>query len=299
MRLARLVVITAVNALILTVGTPTGASSEYPVLHDSRDPKLQQDLETTLNLAGFSSAIKDKQLSLALVDITDLKRPRVAAVNENTMFYAASLPKIAILLGAFKLIEDGEMTLDQDVRKTLTDMIRVSSNKAATKMFQRVGPERLANILQSPQYRLYDPSLNGGLWCGKAYGKIGAWRRDPLHNLSHGATALQAARFYYLLETQQLVSPALTEQMKDILSKPGIKHKFVKGLVKKRGAEIFRKSGSWKRWHADSAIVEEGQYKYIVVALAEHSNGGKWLERVIEPIHDLIVPHDVPVAQPN
>ena len=299
MRFTPLVVITVISLLSITVATPTWASPEYPTLHNSRDPKLQRDLETTLKRAGFSNAIKNKQLSLALVDISDLKHPRVAAVNENTMYYAASLPKIAILLGAFKLIENGEMELDQNIRKTLTDMIRVSSNKAATQMFQRVGPERLANILQSPQYRLYDPTLNGGLWCGKAYGKIGAWKRDPLHNLSHGATAIQAARFYYLLETQQLVSPALTEQMKDMLSKPGIKHKFVKGLVNKRGAEIFRKSGSWKRWHADSAIVEDGQHKYIVVALAEHSNGGKWLERVIEPIHDLIVPQASPVAQSN
>ena len=297
MRFTRLIVYLGFCMLLLTLAIPAWSKFEYPLLHDSRDPKLQQALEATLNRTGFARAIKNKQLSLALVDITDLKRPRVAAVNENTMFYAASLPKIAILLGAFKLIENGEMVLDQDVRATLTDMIRVSSNRAATQMFQRVGPERLASILQSPQYRLYDPNFNGGLWCGKAYGKIAAWKRDPLHNLSHGATAMQAARFYYLLETQRLVSPSLTEQMKEILSKPGIKHKFVKGLVNKPGTEIFRKSGSWRRWHADSAIVEDDQYKYIVVALAEHSNGGRWLERVIEPIHNLIVPPDIPITQ--
>jgi beta-lactamase class A len=53
----------------------------------------------------------------------------------------------------------------------------------------------------SPRYRLYDPRHYGGLWVGKDYAKSGLWRRDPLHNLSHGATAMQVARFYYLLKT--------------------------------------------------------------------------------------------------
>jgi beta-lactamase class A len=54
---------------------------------------------------------------------------------------------------------------------------------------------------------------------------------------------------------------------------------------------MFRKSGSWRKWHADSALVEYGRYKYIMVALAEHRKGNRWLERLAAPLHDLIVPH--------
>ena len=90
-----------------------------------------------------------------------------------------------------------------------------------------VGKERLLEILQSDLYHLYDPDVNGGLWIGKEYGKSSAYKRDPLHNLSHGATPMQAARFYYLLETGQLCNPKLTAEMKDMLGNPGINHKFV------------------------------------------------------------------------
>ena len=267
------------------------ATDTYPSLWDSKDPVLQRKLEKVIASLGLSQAVKKKQLSLDLVDITDLEHPRVASINGDNMVYAASLPKIAILLGAFVEIERGTMELDQITRKTLTDMIRYSSNQAATKMFRRVGEARLAQILQSDRYKLYNRDENGGLWVGKEYGKAKAWKRDPLHNLSHGATAMQTARFYYMLETGQLISEPLAHEMKEILSKPAIHHKFVKGLKEARpGAKIYRKSGSWRTWHADSAIIENGDYKFIVVALAKNSDGGKWMQKLIVPLHDLIVP---------
>ena len=116
------------------------------------------------------------------------------------MLYAASVPKLAILLGAFVEIREGNMTLNEKVRQSLTDMIRFSSNQEATRMLNRVGKDRLIEILQSNEFDLYDMEGDGGLWVGKEYGKSPAYRRDPLHNLSHGATAMQVARFYYLME---------------------------------------------------------------------------------------------------
>lgn len=265
------------------------AQFKFPALHNCFDQQLQYRLTGVLETLHLAEAVERKQLSVALVDISNIRNPRVSAVNGDHMVYAASLPKIAILLGAFKQIEDGNMQWDEKTKQALTEMIRVSSNRAASEMLRQVGPNRLAAILQAPEYRLYAHRYNGGLWCGKEYGKKSAWKRDPLHNLSHGATAMQTARFYYLLETHQLVSPTLTRHMKEALSKPAIRHKFVKGLENRPGSKIYRKSGSWKRWHADSAIVENGKHKYIVVGLAEHPDGGQWLQRLITPLHDLIV----------
>ena len=271
---------------------PAAADPRYPALAESRDPALQLNLEQTLNGFGLASAARENALSVALVDITEPQRPRVAAVNGDHMMYAASLPKIAILLGAFKHIETGEMALDEKTRDQLTRMIRFSSNQAATTMLNRVGKQYLADLLQSPQYLLYDRDNNGGLWVGKEYGKQPAWKRDPLHNLSHGATAFQVARFYYLLETSQLLSAELTREMKAMLGQPGISHKFVKGLNESRpGSNIFRKSGSWRQWHADSAIVERDGRRYIAVALAQSSQGGKWLEQLIVGLDNLIFDH--------
>ena len=88
-----------------------------------------------------------------------------------------------------------------------------------------------------------------------------------------------------------LVSPTLTKEMKVILSKPGINHKFVKGLNGSHpGAEMYRKSGSWRQWHADSVMVERDGHRYIAVALANDSRGSKWLEKLIVAMDDLVIP---------
>ena len=100
---------------------------------------------------------------------------------------------------------------------------------------------------------------------------------------------MQVARFYYFLETNRLVSAKLTKSMKEILSKPAINHKFVKGLKSiQPSSEIFRKSGSWRQFHADSAIVERDGRRYIAVALAENPKGGQWLSQLIVEMDKLI-----------
>ncbi len=281
--------VVAAGLSLLLAGASRADGVAYPELWEAADPGLQQQLERVVDRMGLANAVARQELGLTLVDITDPHAPRLAAVNGDEMFYAASLPKIAILLGAFVQIERGALALDDATRRSLGDMIRVSSNVEATRMLNRVGKERLLDILQSDRFRLYDPLVNGGLWVGKEYGKSAAYHRDPLHNLSHGATPMQAARFYYLLETGQLVNPRLTRVMKAMLGNPGIKHKFVKGLAARPGARIWRKSGTWDRYHADSAIVESRGRKFIAVALAQNPHGGEWLTKLIVPMHDLVV----------
>ena len=278
----------------------TGSADNLPTLRNSTSPVLQRQLEAVVANLGLTRASKQGRLALALVDITNPATPRVAAINGDLMMYAASLPKIAILYAAFVEINNGRLKLDNMIRNALTRMIRVSSNEDATFMLNRVGKKRLAEILQSLPYRFYDPAFNGGLWVGKEYARGVAYRRDPLHHLSHGATVMQTARFYYLLETQRLVSPRFSAMMKEMLGKPGINHKFVKGLRSRPAAVIYRKSGTWQNWHADSALVEDDGYKFIAVALAQDPNGGRWLERLITPMHDLIVkPRYAAVSQPR
>ncbi|TDJ61090.1 MAG: serine hydrolase [Proteobacteria bacterium] len=264
---------------------------DQPLLRESFDADLQAAVENRIAGLGLTGATERRDLCLTLVDITDPQEPRVAAINGDHMMYAASLPKIAILLSAFVEIERGRLILDESTSTSLTRMIRMSSNFDATRMLNQIGKHRVNQILQSERFRLYDPLVNGGLWVGKEYATGSAFQRDPLHNISHGATALQTARFYYLLETGQLVNPRLSRIMKEMLSNPGIEHKFVKGLAGRGGIKIYRKSGTWRDWHADSAIIEApGGYRYILVALANDNRGGQWLARIASSLHDLVVP---------
>jgi len=254
-----------------------------------RDADLQAAVDAALRRLHLDRAAESRRLAVALVDTTDADRPRVAAVNGDLMMYAASLPKIAILFAAFDMAERGRLKIDGGVEESLTAMIRVSSNVEATANIHRVGVENIARALMSPRYRFYDPDRNGGLWVGKDYGKAGLWQRDPLHSLSHGATPMQVARFYYLLQRDELVSPAASRRMKAILGDPGINHKFVKGL---RGvdpnASLCRKSGTWGTFHSDSALVEHDGRSYVAVALSNDARGGQWLSDLIVAFDEIV-----------
>jgi beta-lactamase class A len=282
----RFIVITFIVILFITA---LGASaSQYPSLWDSFDLQLQRALESSLNRVfkeEFWRAVKNKKAAIVVVDITDLEKPKVAGYNPDHMMYAASMPKLAILLGVFVMIERGELKMDEKLKESLTRMIRKSSNKEATANLNRVGIKNLAKILRSARYRLYDPAHNGGLWIGRDYSGGPVWKLDPLHNISHGATAMQVARLYYLGITHRLVPEHHFADLRKIMSKSGIKHKFVKGLLKQNPkARIYRKSGTWREFHADSGVIvdDESGYKYILVALAEHPQGAKGMAMLVE-----------------
>jgi beta-lactamase class A len=285
-RLARLCAAFALAASTCAAVAAPGAGRD---LDDRSDPALQRGLESVVRSLGLANEVGAKHLALALVDVTDASSPRLAMLNGNEMMYAASLPKVAIVFGAFAEVESGRLALDETHIEAMTNMIRYSSNEDASRVLAWVGPERLLEILQSDRYRFYDAAGAGGLWVGKDYTKDGAYRRDPIRRLSHSATAFQVARLYYLLATDALFTPRLNELMKEILSKPGIRHKFVKGLESRPGVRIYRKSGTWKDFHSDSALVEYGHYRYIIVGLTEHPHGGDWLVRLAAPLHDLVV----------
>jgi beta-lactamase class A len=259
------------------------------ILSESGDSQLQLGLEAIVESHKLTEAVKAKQLALVIVIVTDAENPRLAEVNGRNMIYAASLPKIAILLGAAVAIDEGRLKLTDELQEDLDNMIRHSCNACATRVLALVGREELLDMLQSPKYNFYDKKKQGGLWVGKDYGPSSAYQRDPISGLSHGATAFQAARFYYELQTGTLVSPEQSKMMLDVLSNPAIAHKFVKGLEKYPDLEIFRKSGTWKTYHADSALVRTNGLAYIIVALANNENGGAWLEQLAAPLHELAV----------
>jgi beta-lactamase class A len=277
----------------LLVSAPEAFPQTNPDAVPTADPKLQSSLEEVLGGLGLKGVVQDRRLAVSLMDISDPRRPRYAGLNDRQMMYAASLPKIAIILAGFEAIRNGLLQYTPAVKQMFTNTIRFSSNSDASKAIKAVGFDYIAKVLTSPLYRLYDPLLNGGLWIGKAYGGGGGaseyWKRDPLSNLSHAATALQVTRFFWLMDQGRLVSPEYSAEMKEIFSKPGIHHKFVKGLEALGVREIYRKSGSWQDAHCDAALVEHNGKRYIAVALMKDAKGGEVLPKLIQKLDGLVV----------
>ena len=272
---------------LLCFAVPSFAAQPVCDLSEAQDPLLQQELLQLADEQGLTRAVERGELALGLLLLSDPDQPRLAQINGDEMLYAASLPKIAILLGAAVAIEEGQLVPDQALEKDIQDMIRYSCNDCANRVLREVGHDQLLEVLQRPNYAFYDPQHGGGIWVGKEYGPTPAYHRDPLHNLSHGATVFEVSRFYCALERDELVSPEQDRMMLEALSNPGIRHKFVKALSAHDDLEIYRKSGTWKTFHSDSALVRDGDDAYVIVALAHSPHGSKWLERLAEPMHRL------------
>jgi beta-lactamase class A len=286
-----LLIIVAVTAFAFAVLAAPARDSGPDSLEP--DPALQRMVGRAVNQIGLTRLVHEGRLALSLIDLSVAGTPRYAGLNDREMMYAASLPKIAILVAGFERIREGLMSYTPGVKQMFTRLARYSSNEDASRAIQQIGFEYIAGVLTSPKYRLYDPGQNGGLWLGKAYGGPNdRWKRDPLHNLSHGATSLQVARFFLMMDEGRLVSPGFSAEIKEMLSEPGIRHKFVKGLDGKPGHRIYRKSGTWRQWHSDAALVEAGGKKYIAVALVEDGHGGEILPRLIRQLDDIVC-HDL------
>ncbi len=250
-------------------------SDGFKPLLSCRDPGLELRLLQEINKdERRRNLVVRGKLSAGIVDLSDPSQPRFASVRGDSMMYAASLPKIALLFAAYAALEEGKLGNSLALQDDLGAMIRVSSNVAATAVLDRLGFRAIEKALRDPSVRLYDPSQGGGIWIGKRYAKTGAIYRDPIANLSHGATADQVCRFYYLLLFGKLVSPVRSAQMMEHLVNPGLQSGFVVPLrARARRAKLYRKSGSWRRWYSDSVLVWGPKRRYILVALIEDEAG--------------------------
>ncbi|MCF8715648.1 serine hydrolase [Joostella atrarenae] len=237
----------------------------------------------------WKQLIDAKKMSIGVVDLTDATNPRFASINGDNMMYAASLPKIAILLAVEDALEKGELRHTPEIEKDMRLMISKSNNQAATRLIDKVGYKKIEEVLTCDQYHLYEKQNGGGLWVGKRYAAGGATNREPIKNLSHAATADQVCRFYFNLANGELVSKERSEHMLAMLKDPELHHKFVNTLMKiDPNSVLYRKSGTWKNWHADSVLVWGEKRKYILVALIEDANGEQIMRNLVLPVEKTI-----------
>lgn len=243
---------------------------------------VDENIQSRLDAAIMSKPewvrlVKNKKMAVGIVDLREEGVARYAYVNGQHMMYAASLPKIAVLLAAADAIDKCDLEFEGAVKKDMKQMIAKSNNAATTRMIDRLGFDKIKKVLTHPENRFYDVENGGGLWVGKRYAAAGKRMPDPLKGLSHAATVEQVCRYYHKLYNNDLVSEQGSEIMKSCLIDPQIHHKFVNTLDKVAPeAKVYRKSGSWKNFHSDSAlVVGEGNRKYIIVALIEANKGGQ------------------------
>jgi beta-lactamase class A len=255
------------------------------------DKSLQAKLNQALKQDKLWQALIDRgKMAVGLVDLGNPGLPRFAQVNGNTMMYAASLPKIAILLAAFQGFQDGSLTETPPIRTDLIEMIRRSDNFAASRMIARIGLKKIERVILEPRYRFYDAKKGGGIWVGSSFARNGEENPEPLKNLHQAATVNQVCRFYYLLAYGKLINPERSQQMLRILAFPDLHDKFISAL---EGAvpfnRLYRKSGEFRVWYSDSILVwGETWRRYILVAMVEHEQGEQILRKLVPVAEDIL-----------
>ena len=280
----------AMLAFTGAVAQDASQTENWVPLYERVDADFQRALELVLNEnPEWRRLIERRRLAVGVVDLSP-QTPKYARVNGNRMMYAASLPKIAILLAAYVSFEDGSLAETAEIHQDLQDMIRRSSNSAATRVLDAVGMAKLEQVMRDPRFGFYDEDRGGGLWVGKRYASSGVRRGDPLFNVSHGATVTQVARFYYLLANKRLINEHRSEQMLADLSDPGIHHKFVAEIEQRAPrARLFRKSGTWREYHSDSVLVQGPNWRnYILVALVQSEDGEEILRNLVPVVETLL-----------
>jgi len=265
---------------------PMRAFNSYMLDYETPcDPALRAKLE------GIDAALRARHgmsTNDAAVGVLDLQRLRLAMLHPDRMEYAASVPKIGILLAWFQLRPESTTNLDAATRHELGLMIKASSNEAASRFSRELGLRQIQQVLDS--YHFYDAQHGGGLWMGKHYGRGDERIGDPIGNNSHAATVRQLLRFYLMLEQGKLVSPQASQRMHDIFASPDISHdniKFVKGLAG-RDVTLLRKWGTWEDWRHDTAIITGPNRHYILVALTHHPKGDEYLVELAPAVDDVM-----------
>lgn len=250
------------------------------------DPGLQAELTDLDRALRRRHGLSTEQTAVGLLD---LKTGRLAMIHPDRSEYAASVPKIGILLAWFLLRPETSADADRQTRLELGLMVKSSSNEMAAKFSRELGLRNIQRVLTEQGF--YDASRGGGLWMGKHYGSSNERIPDPVSGHSHAATVRQLLRFFLRLEQGKLVSPTASRTMRKIFASPEIPHdtiKFVNGLAG-RDVAILRKWGSWEDWRHDAAVVTGPGRHYLLVALTRHPQGDAYLADLAAAVDDLIL----------
>lgn len=256
--------------LTLDYGTPVDTGLQHQV--ESLDARLRAQFGMTTEHTA--------------VGLCDLRTGRLALIHPDRTEYAASVPKIGILLAYFVRHPEAATQLDPAVRHELGLIAKLSSNELAAKYSAQLGLRSIQQCLTERGF--YDPAHGGGLWVGKHYGRADERYPDPVGGHSHAATVRQVLRYFLLLEQGRLESPTVSRTLRDIFASPDLPHdpdRFVRGLAG-RPVEILRKWGDWEDWQHDVAIVTGPGRHYVLVALTQHPRGRDYLAALAAAVDD-------------
>jgi len=276
----------SLSIVILIIGIAFGQST-VPA-----DLKLDESLSIQLReIVADPGLDKDfdvgedgiEQISLAVIDLSG-QEPRLGSVNPDNFIYPASVYKMYVAAEVLNQISQGKYGLTtpvvadspnvvdrskeilHDPRPLLVEgdtvtvgylldlMITRSDNSAANCLIDLAKRENI-NLL-----------IHRYGWQGSEVTRKFLKRKyeDPGYGKIRGTEtcARHAAEFMYRIETDRLVNPWVSKQMKSLLGRQLDNRKLASGLPV--NAMFYHKTGWFSYWTNDVGIVDDGNDRYVI-----------------------------------
>src|SRR5262249_18820938 len=252
--------------------------------------------------------LRDAKVRVAVLDLAHGEPPQLAQYHGDVPVYPASVVKFVYLMAAYRWQEDGRLRIEGEFDQELSEMIRQSSNQATRKVFARLtgtepGPELSAEAYRDFRERrlavkqwlttlgirdlhCVNPTYDGN---GDLFGRDLQFLRDATVSGGLGPTggsapnrqamtATGTAKLLALLATDRAITPEDSAPVRRRMRRdPGeqrhLVHRIAGGAARRRGLEVYAKSGTWGPIYADAGIVRqvESGRQFVLAVFTEAS----------------------------
>ena len=150
MRAVRVCFVFVLAAISAAAPAPAVSPATRPLFTVDFTSSVEADLQRAVEaIDGRLRAARGMQPAETAVGVFDLRSGRLALLRPDVIFYAASVPKVAILLSWFATQPDAVARLDATTRHELGLMIKLSDNALAAKYSRLIGLARIQEVLDT------------------------------------------------------------------------------------------------------------------------------------------------------
>lgn len=258
-----------------------GTEKSIPLPPQPIASKQLQDVLDTIVARNLKKqpGLASNQVHLALIDLKNPEKPRLAQFNGREPVYPSSVIKMIYMGYVYQLAKEGGCKITPQVQRKLYQMIHPSSN-TATGWIVDLWSGTSGGHLRSPEdYRAFSLKRNGcNQWlrslgiehinaCQKTWGSPippgekqflrGGKPSGPWVN-RNSMTAVAAARFLQILASDALVDPDSCDAMcqlmvRDVRNQNYQRMRIAGGVP--MGANVFSKTGTTSDTFHDAGIV--------------------------------------------
>lgn len=273
------IILSANFALAQTVSIPT---------YYHYDQLLSDELKTIVHDLGLDKDFNVgedgiEQISLAVIQIHG-ESARFGGVNAENFIYPASVYKMYVAAEVLNQISQGKYSLSStlgvkspndvdkskeissDPRPLVKDGDTVTVNYLLDLMITRSDNSAANCLIDLARRENINELMHKYNWFGSEVTRKFLKRKfeDQGYDTIRGTEtcAMHAAEFLYLIQTNKLLNPWVSMQMKALLSRQLDNTKLSKGLPV--NIMFYHKTGWYSYWTNDVGIVDDGDLVYVI-----------------------------------